>query len=308
VKIRGKSLQQIGRELLPGWAFDFIRDCWGWFDPGVITPIERFVRAGAAPHSPGYTLYRTEQIRNVLGDADLIGLFASGQQLPDGYGIGLDERCVEYPWFLANLDPAARRILDAGSTLNHEFLLDTAVLRTKRLHILTLAPEDVCFWRRGVSYLYDDLRDIPTRDHYYDAVACLSTLEHVGFDNSAYGALRGEADRDAFVEVMKELRRVLKPGGWLYLTVPFGRYEHHDWFQQFDATLLQKAIAAAAPRQVKRWFYRYTETGWQVSTEGEASHSRYVAWLRPDVLPKPVPLEPDRAAAARGLACVALTV
>jgi len=39
-------------------------------------------------------------------------------------------------------------------------------------------------------------------------------------------------------ELMQELARVLKPGGRLYLTVPYGVYEHHGFQQVFDADRL----------------------------------------------------------------------
>ena len=56
------------------------------------------------------------------------------------------------------------------------------------LTIVTLAPEPVAFTSLGVSYLYGDLRQLPFRDDWFDEVACLSTLEHVGMDNAVYGA------------------------------------------------------------------------------------------------------------------------
>src|SRR4051812_49202949 len=112
--------------------------------------------------------------------------FRRSEPLPAGYGAGLDERCVEYPWCLSRLRESDVRVLDAGSVLNIGYILDQpAVARTKK-HILTLAPEGDAYWHRGISYLYEDLRDIPTRDAFYDCVVCLSTLEHVGMDNHDY--------------------------------------------------------------------------------------------------------------------------
>src|SRR6185369_11734557 len=117
-------------------------------------------------------------------------------------GVGIDERCVEYPWLVSRLSREPETMLDAGSALNHAFLLDLPQLSTKKLHILTLAPERNCFFQRGIGYLYEDLRRLPLRSELYDCVACISTLEHVGCDNTAYtgGAEHGaEQDPDAFV-------------------------------------------------------------------------------------------------------------
>jgi hypothetical protein len=95
----------------------------------------------------------------------------------------------EYSWLLAHLQSGPEIFLDAGSALNHAFILEQPVLEKKKLHILTLAPESNCFWQKGISYLYHDLRSIPIRDGYYDAIVGLSTLEHVGCDKYAEGSV-----------------------------------------------------------------------------------------------------------------------
>ena len=118
--------------------------------------------------------------------------------------------------------------MDAGSALNHDYILEHPIFEKKKLHILTLAPEANCFWKRGVSYLFEDLRNIPTRDSSYDTIVCLSTLEHVGCDNTWYSGqtVHRERHSEDFVIAMQELSRVLKPGGRLFLTVPFGSHRH----------------------------------------------------------------------------------
>lgn len=205
-------------------------------------------------------------------------------------------------------------MLDAGSALNHGFILGQPVIRMKRTHILTLFPEQQSFWEMGVSYLYEDLRDIPIRDNYYDVIACISVLEHVGLDNSVYTRdlnYREDA-KDAFTLAIKELHRVLKPGGDLIFTVPFGEYRDFGFQQQFDARLLSNAIESFPGRSaISQAFYKYTLDGWQVATANQCADSRYVEWIaeawRHNTWPDPIPVESDRAAAARAVACVRLT-
>src|SRR5437879_7694562 len=116
------------------------------------------------PHTEGYTIYKEQLLRRTLRDGNLIDRFRDKRSLPPEFGVGIDERCVEYPWLISRLPVASGRLLDAGSTLNFALLLDLPALQNKMVHILTLAPERECFWQRGVSYIFHDVRDIPIRD------------------------------------------------------------------------------------------------------------------------------------------------
>ena len=270
-----------------------------------------YLKAGRIPWGRGYDQAKTRFISEVLANPGLVEVFQKGCKLPEQFGVAFDERCVEYPWLLAHLKPGPERILDAGSTLNHAFILDHPVLREKKMHILTLSPENHSFWYKGVSYLYEDLRNIPIREGYYDTIACLSTLEHVGCDNRLYThneAYREDRAED-FALVMHELHRVLRIGGTLFLTMPFGVYRHFESFQQFDKKLLSRAVEAfGRASEVTESFYRYTPEGWQLADAADCAPCEYVEWItRPHhQWPNPLPVEPDLAAGARAVACVQL--
>lgn len=90
----------------------------------------------------------------------------------------------------------------------------------QKLHVLHIAPEH-CFIRpfedihqenyitadieSPLARVKMDVHQIPFGDNHFDAVLCNHVLEHVRDD----------------IQVMKEFNRVLKPGGWAILQVPF---------------------------------------------------------------------------------------
>ena len=163
--------------------------------------------------------------------------FENRARLPPGFGIGLDERVVEFPWLLAQ--GLGGRILDAGSALNHAHVLDHVRPLASDLHVVTLEPEAEAFTDRKVSYVYADLRYLPYRDGFFDVVVCLSTLEHVGMDNAFYGVDAPRAP-DPAAEVrtaVAELDRVASKR--VLITVPYGRREDHGGSASSIATTLK---------------------------------------------------------------------
>jgi SAM-dependent methyltransferase len=254
---------------------------------------------GRTPWTIGYHDQKMALVRDALTHPSLREAFRLGSALPRGYGTRLDERVVEYGWALSRLGEGPARLLDAGSTLNHEEILDLPLLREKTIHIVTIAPEPECFWWKGVSYLYADLRALPVRDDYYDEAVCVSTLEHVGRDNSLYTGSASVADGD-FLPAVRELRRVLKPGGVLLLTVPFGRRTELGFQLQFDLALVEQVRGAFQPAASRLDVFRYSASGWEVSDAASAADAEYF-----DVRTAPH-FDPDFAAAARAVACLEL--
>jgi hypothetical protein len=266
------------------------------------------------PWTANYLERRTQVLLDAVSDEQLLRTFKTATTLPDGYGIGIDERCIEYPWAIAQLPASPRRLLDAGSALNYAYLLDLPPLKAARVHVATQSPDPNShwLWRPGVSYLFEDLRSLPIADAVYDAVVSISTLEHIGCDNTFYtnDPLAAEQRTEDFVLAVRELVRVLDTGGLLLVTVPYGRYQFHGAFQQFDRHCLTMLEDALKPmRRIEETFYRYRKTGWQLARDKECRDCEYVQWVA-DVMrtgrwPQVPAAEPDDAANARAVACIA---
>jgi SAM-dependent methyltransferase len=217
---------------------------------------------------------RRRLLETTVDDPSALDRFRDSAPLPPGYGASFDERLVELPWVLAH-EPRGR-VLDAGSALNHDWFLRRLLPRLDALDIVTLAPEPTSYNALGISYLYADLRDLPLRDDNYDTIVSVSTLEHVGMDNRGYGAGAGVSadEREAVRQAVRELRRVLVPGGRLLITVPFGRAERHGWLRQFDAEQLDELVDAAEPSQATVQVWR-NRGGWQPVERESAADARY---------------------------------
>ncbi|NEP88742.1 MAG: class I SAM-dependent methyltransferase [Okeania sp. SIO2C2] len=272
--------------------------------------IKKYIEAGQIPWYPGYLVYRQQLISETLSNSDLMSKFQLNQSLPSGYGYGVDERCVEYPWLFCQLNHNSESILDAGSALNHDFILEQPIWQNKKLHILTLSPEFNCHWKRGISYLFEDLRSIPIQDNYYDQIACISTLEHIGLDNRQFTGKDTDKQKKSqdFLLAIQEMHRVIKACGSLLLTVPFGKYSNLGTQQVFDDNLLEQAISAFNPSDITRTFFSYTQKGWQFSSVEQCKKCEYVDWimLPEEKRPNKFPVQLDNAAAARAVACVKL--
>lgn len=228
--------------------------------------------APAVRAEEAYALGRERLIR----EASLSALAGGHPWTADGFGRGYDERVVEYPWLYRRLVRGAW-LLDVGGTLNHPLHLGLALTRCEKLLLLNpFRDQDVRDRTAGVCYVRADVRASALRPESFPIAVCLSTLEHVGCDNSRYGAPAGrEADPAGAREAaMRAMRDLVSPGGRLLLTVPFGRLEDHGWFVQLDAEALEAALAAFRPveREVE---YFVHERGWHSTTAENCASARY---------------------------------
>ncbi len=256
-----------------------------------------YLLGGKKPFFTGYSAYKEKRISEILAR----GEFAP-KLLPDRYGVRLDERVIEYPWFFAGLPSRPGKLLDAGSVLNFDYILERPSLQNKQIFISTLAPESRRqLARPNVSQVYEDLRDTCFKDNYFDWVVSLSTLEHIGLDNTRFytsDASKEEHRTDAYLLVVKELKRVLKPGGVLYVSVPFGRYRNHRWLQVFNAAMVDAVLRVFAPASYVEDHFRYERDGWHVSSREDSQDATYFDYHQSKTH------DGDYAAAARAVVCL----
>ncbi len=261
-------------------------------------PAVFFVPTGMRPWRFGYLPYRRREILRILKT----GCFST-QCLPPRYGYRLDERIVEYPWLFSRMAAQPQVVLDAGSTLNYRWLLEHPKLRNKRLFISTLAPERRVFAAKSVSYVYEDLRHSCFKNDYFDAIVSLSVIEHIGFDNTLLytddAAKKERRPRDYLLAV-SEFRRMVKPGGQVFLSVPFGRHADHGWYQVFDQAMVRRILETFAPRSAEVCYFRYHRDGWRPACPDECTD------LEPFDVHGGTGWGPDRAAAARAVCCIEL--
>lgn len=187
----------------------------------------------------------------------------------DDFGQGIDERVVELPLaFEVARFGSPGRILDAGSSLNHAFLralIDPPV--AELVHFTQSGErEEARFAMSQVSYVFGDLRSMPFRDGHFDRIVCISTLEHVGMDNARYG-VSIERDPESSAAAVRELMRVLVPGGTLLITVPYGPAADLGWFRIFGPEDVRGVLETAHPSDAAVRYYRFGGS-WYVADAG----------------------------------------
>lgn len=117
---------------------------------------------------------------------------------------------------------------------------------TADLKVMHIAPEQ-CFYKlfrnqKNLDYttgdlespladLHFDLHNIPLEDNQYDVIFCNHVMEHVEND----------------VQCMKELLRIMKPGGWGIFQVPIDRTRDTTYE---DATITD-------PKEREKHFWQY---------------------------------------------------
>jgi SAM-dependent methyltransferase len=242
----------------------------------VLKPIlKSYYNLKKEPFSLGYDFYKWSIIDKSINNDDFLTNVNKGI-LPKGYGFKLDERVVEYPFIFSKINYENKKILDAGSTFNFDDIVNHKKITNKDLTIFTFYPEYNNFENLGIKYIYGDLRKMPFESNAFDIVVCQSTIEHINMDNSIYGYDKNfvkNKDFD-FMNAIFELFRVLKPNGKLLITFPFGKFENHSFFQQFDSDMLSKIEDYLNPLgSLKIKFSKYQNNEWSFVGKEECTNS-----------------------------------
>jgi SAM-dependent methyltransferase len=176
-----------------------------------------------------------------------------------------DERAIEIPWCLSRYD-GEQRVLDVGTA----FAEPAYVQGLRELE----APELVTVDLAEPADVVADVRDLPFPDARFDLVLCISTLEHVGRDNSVYGI---EADRSEGADdaALRELHRVLAQEGRLLVSVPAGEHDDQDWQLQRTPLEWVDLFERCGFLVFEDELYVHGDDAWRTATLAEAETARY---------------------------------
>ncbi|MEQ8726859.1 MAG: class I SAM-dependent methyltransferase [Sandaracinaceae bacterium] len=174
----------------------------------------------------------------------------AGQQLSFVY----PSKVWEYPWALTrHAAPEGELVLDAGCGVSAlpirlASLGATVVAIDNDLRWLTMLARAAEFHRAAVVPVEMDMTALKFPDATFDRVYCISVLEHI--------------DPDAQPAVAREMNRVLKPGGILYLTVDYDEVERRSEDDVvYDRLALQRNAIAPSGLEIEGTTL-YTSDDW----------------------------------------------
>jgi hypothetical protein len=229
--------------------------------------------------------------RTFVEEQEIERLRAGGGRL-DGVGDGLSERVVEVPWALRLLDAQpAGTVLDVGTAFAPVVYKRWLVRLAHRVETLDLAPTTM----PGATSHRGDVRRTSLASDSFDYAVCISTLEHVGLDNSQYGlggshdqpddeqdGLYGGPDRAGHapeeldagdVLALRELGRVARR---VLVTVPAGRDADMGWQRQYSPRRFRRVVEQAGLSFERlELFVHDPAGGWRAATEEEVLTRTY---------------------------------
>ena len=158
----------------------------------------------------------------------------------------MTDRYIEYPFVLENL-PKTGKILDVGcSGSMFPFLVSALGYETYGIDIRNYYPTERFFFVKG------DIKHSVFPSENFDVITAISSIEHIGL-KGIYGI--SEEDVDGDLKAVKEIHRILKPGGIFLMTVLVGpdlqitqNHKIYTWKRiQFMLDGFQKVFLTSAP-------------------------------------------------------------
>jgi SAM-dependent methyltransferase len=225
--------------------------------PGTYKPQYRFRwrwAAGLLDRVPRLKAWLADRARRALGR-----LFEPG--------LVTNERVVEYPFVFQNLAGVTGRLLDVGCCWSRVPI----ALASRGFRVVGVDVNPYPFRHPNLRTVRTDAMRMPFASSTFDAALAISTVEHIGLGH--YGDPAGA--RGDLV-AMHEIARVLRPGGRLLLSVPFGLADQDDVRRVYDAAGLRELVAAFEDPRVD--YARSRDGLWAPCTEADAAS---VDWSGP---------------------------
>lgn len=183
----------------------------------------------------------------------------------------LTSRTIEYPFVIQALESLPRgNVLDVGCADVNNFLAPSLASLGWQVYGVDLRGFKLV--HPGFHLVREDIRETSFPDAFFDCAYAVSTVEHIGLAGR-YGITVDDPGGD--IKAVREIRRILRPGGSFFLTVPYGRGGKviKPTERVYDRARLERLLADWTVRN-RLWYHQDNGGRWgQVSEEaaGRAS-------------------------------------
>lgn len=185
---------------------------------------------------------------------NFVNLFYNLINLKSGK-IQIGERIVEIPFLYKNLDfHKINKILDLGC-VGSKISLQLASLGYK---VVGIDYRPLIFKHKNLKFIQGNFFNIDLPAESFDCVICISTIEHIGLP--AYNIKPFEQGDKKAIE---KIYTLLKKGGKLILTVPFGKALVNQFERNYDQKSLNQLIIMFKIDEFE--IYERSKSGWILS-------------------------------------------
>jgi SAM-dependent methyltransferase len=171
--------------------------------------------------------------------------------------LAVTERIVEHGFIQSRIPPPPATVFDMGCAES-----TTAIeLASRGYKVTGVDLRRLPIDHPNFTQVQANLGALPFPDAAFDVVVCLSTVEHVGLGWYTPG------DEATDVQAMREAIRVLRPGGTLLITIPFGKPAVTPVHRVYDRAGAETLLAGL---QVKEWSFAVRDgEAWMLTADGE---------------------------------------
>jgi SAM-dependent methyltransferase len=179
------------------------------------------------------------------------------------------ERVIEYPFVFQNLQGVSGPILDIGCC-SSQFPI---ALASRGFRVVGIDVQPYPYQHPNFRAVRGDAMCFPFPSGCFGAVLAISVVEHIGIGH--YGdPTAGDGDE----QTVREIQRVLKPGGRALLTMPFGQARTDTFQRVYDPPRLRAVLASLTVERIE--YARSVEGLWAPCTEDEAAAVDWAGTMR----------------------------